>query len=52
MELYEKWDIVEVKLKCLKLLSFLEYDEVYTKKHATKELRTIIHLLDIMDQEL
>ncbi|MBU9721328.1 MULTISPECIES: hypothetical protein [Bacillaceae] len=52
MNLYDKWDIVEVKLKCIRLLSFLEYDEIYTKKHAAKELREIITMLDEMDEEL
>ncbi|MDE5412720.1 hypothetical protein [Alkalihalobacterium chitinilyticum] len=48
----DKWGIVEVKLKCIRLLSFLEYDEIYTKEHAANEMRKIIELLDEMDEEL
>jgi hypothetical protein len=52
MRIYYKSEIVAVKLKCLRLLGFLEYDEIYTKKHAAKEMRKIIKLLDEMEEEL
>lgn len=52
MELSDKWYIVEMKLKCIKMLSFLENDEIYTKKDAAKEIREIIKLLDEMEEEL
>ena len=52
MRLYNKWEIVEVKLECIKLLCFLEHDEIYSKKHAAKEMRKIINLLDEMDRSL
>jgi hypothetical protein len=50
-DIIEKLYVVELKYKCIKLLYNLEEDEVYSKKHAAKELRTMITLLEHMDTD-
>lgn len=44
--IHDKWCICELKVKCLRLITFLETDDVYTKKSAAKELRVMLKMLD------
>lgn len=51
MDLFDKWEIVELKVMCMRVLVYLMDDEVYTKGHAAKDMRRIVDFLDFMEQK-
>lgn len=46
MNILEKEAIVELKLRLLRVVNSLMYDDCYTKEHAVNALKDVIRRLD------
>jgi hypothetical protein len=46
MDLFKTWEVVELKAICMRVLVYLVDDPVYTKEHAARDMKKIIHMLD------
>ncbi|MBA2869967.1 hypothetical protein HNQ85_000225 [Anoxybacillus calidus] len=52
MKTLEKETIVELKLRLLRVVNSLMYDDCYTKEHAVNALKDVIRRLDKSEPDI